>query len=478
MKNRWKILCGIVTMSTILASTGCVNIRQDLKEAREAVEEATGTTIGSDENENDSYLNILSGGQLLEFGDSDEDADVYTGPADLAVINELPQILRNSDLPRRDSYSSRADFTVCYFNPEIGGYINIVCYKDGSAEILYDSGSSSISLVFTRPSGTYLNYSVYGRSTDNASAPVIAAYDLPVDGEKFAEISKDLLNNAGDHNVYYDEFEFTADLEDYENNLNIIFARYGIMSNEALGELGLTWEDFGINFGEEYKKFDAYAELAGSWDKNPLFLEKQTFTDGVSDTTGKTWVQAVREGIKTQAIYHSREDEIPTDWFAYNEVDSNNFLDGSDYVQIETHDESDSFMVYYHSGGYEDEDRYASRVFYLNFYDDGENNVSVRYSYQTDYRGTDTPGVVSSDTNMGFGVYCKSEEMKDIFASTESLKAYLEEQGPNSLYEESEYMSNDEMIKDFMTHYKRYMGSIDDNIKTMGTCLADYGIEY
>lgn len=74
-------------------------------------------------------------------------------------------------------------------------------------------------------------------------------------------------------------------------------------------------------------------------------------------------------------------------------------------------------------------------------------------------------------------VSCKASEMKDIFASEESLKAALTE-FPNVLYDESEYMTNDEMIEDFMWRYKRYMASIDDNIKTMGTCLGDYGIKY
>ncbi len=56
--------------------------------------------------------------------------------------------------------------------------------------------------------------------------------------------------------------------------------------------------------------------------------------------------------------------------------------------------------------------------------------------------------------------------MKDIFASEESLKAALTE-FPNVLYDESEYITNDEMIEDFMWRYKRYIASIDDNIKTM-----------
>lgn len=476
MKNKWKILCGIVTMSTILASTGCVNIRQDLKEAREAVEEATGTTIGSDENENDSYLDILSGGQLLEFGDSDEDADVYTGPADLAIINELPDILRSSDLPRMDHYSDDTEVAVDYFNPEISGYFSIVCRSDRT-EVFYNYENNMMSFDFYKPSGTYFSYSVRGETRDNIGVPVIYGDDIRMDGIDFAEYSKDFYKNSDDYTFYYGEYDLPEELGTCQDNLYTIFARFGILSNEAFDELGLSWEDFGINFGEEYKKYDAYATLKGTDEKVPIFLEKQTFTNGVSDTTGKTWVETVRDGIKEQAIYHAREDEKPTDWFAYNEVDSNNFVNGSDYVQIETYSESDSFMVYYHSSGYE-EDRYASRVFYLNFYDDGENNVSVRYMYQTDYKGTDTPGVVSSDTNMGFGVYCKSEEMKDIFASTESLKAYLEAQDPNSLYEESDYMTYDEMLEEFMTNYTRYMGSIDDNIKTMGTCLADYGIEY
>ena len=248
------------------------------------------------------------------------------------------------------------------------------------------------------------------------------------------------------------------------------------MSNEAFDELGLTWEDFGINFGNEYAKYDALATLVGNDEKVPMLMEKQTFTNGKNDATGQTWIETVRDGIMKQAIYNSREGEEPSGWFAYNEADSNNFVDGSDYVQIETYDDEVSFMTYYHSGGYEDEDRYASRVFTLIFIGDEDGMVDIEYRYDTDFRGTDSPGVITSDTRMGFMIDCAADEVKDIFASEDSLKAALVY--PNYLYEESEYMSNDEMIKDFMTHYKRYMGSIDDNIKTMGTCLADYGIEY
>ncbi len=98
---------------------------------------------------------------------------------------------------------------------------------------------------------------------------------------------------------------------------------------------------FEINFGEEYKKYDALATLADTGEKVPMLMEKQTFTNGINDATGQTWVATVRDGIKKQAIYNSREGEEPTDWFSYNEADSNNFVDGSDYVQIETYDEDD-----------------------------------------------------------------------------------------------------------------------------------------
>ena len=203
-----------------------------------------------------------------------------------------------------------------------------------------------------------------------------------------------------------------------------------------------------------------------------MIMEKQTFTNGICDSTGKTWVETLRDGIKAQAIYHANKGEEPASWFAYNEVDSNNFVDGSDYVQFETYRHEEGCRVYYHSTDIM-ENSFSSTNFDMDFED---HDVWISYEYENDFQPTETPGVVSADTRMSFSLNCKPEEVKDIFASVDSLKAALINSG--YMGEDSQYMTNDEMLADFMSKYKRYMGSIDDGIKTMGTCLADYGIEY
>lgn len=478
MKNKWKILCGIVTISATLVAAGCgPSLTDGIKDAlSEAVQNANIQAVAENESGNNDSFNLLGGGEQLNFDDSEEDADVEIAPADLAILNEMPDILRGSDLPKRGSYSRDTDVCVTYFDQSIPGYMNIACFDDGRTEIeYYSDDGGSMAMAFYRPSGTYLSYSVRGITRDNCNAPVIGGYDIAIDGSKFAELSKDFYKNSSDYSIYYGDFDFSEELGTYQDNLYTIFARFGTMSNAALGELGLTWDDLGVNFGEEYKKYDALATLPGTVEKVPMLMEKQTFTDGVSDTTGKTWIETVHDGIMKQATYNSREGEEPTDWFAYNEARSNNFIDSADYVQIETYDDENTFMAFYHSGGYEDEDRYASRVFFITFFED--ETVSIRYMYETDFSATNEPGVISSDVRMGFSVLCEPGEIKDIFASEDSLKAAIEKPGC-TYYEESEYMSNDEMIADFMSNYASYMSSIDDNIKTMGTCMADYGIEY
>ncbi len=471
MKNKLNVLLGIFTMSAMLASTGCVpNIASSLKDA------VANTQAGTDDkSQSNDLLDVLSGDEILNLGGLEEDSTTEIAPADLAILDELPDILKNSDLPRMDHFSKDTDVAVDYYNPSLPGYTSIVCNDDGSVEIFYISDNNQMRLDFCRPSGTYLSFSVRGDTKDNVNAPVIGGYDISINGEDFAELSKDFFKNTNNYKNYYDEYDFTEDLETYQDNLYIIFSRFGILSNEMFDELGISWEDFGVEFGEEYKKYDAYKALAGTDEKVPMLMEKQTFTNGKCDATGKTWVETVHDGIKAQAIYNSREGEEPSGWYAYNEADSNNFVDGSDYVQIETYDDENTFMAFYHSGFYDTEDRYASKTVYMTFYDD--ETVSFRYVYETDFKATDTPGVISGGTRMGFSVHCKPDEIKDIFASEESLKSALEE-SQNTYYDESEYMSNDEMIADFMSKYKRYIGSIDDNIKTMGTCLGDYGIEY
>lgn len=482
MKNKWKILCGIFTMSTMLVSSGCTNpMTNALKEADEAYaqykEETAESTQAETGEETSNDFTILSGEETLDFGSNNDNKEVEIQAAELKILDELPDILRNSDLPRMDHYSDDTNVAVNYYNPTIPGYVSIVSYKNGEAEIFYNCENNGMNFYFYRPSGTYFGYSVRGYDNDNISTPVFGGYDIPMNGTDFAEFSKDIYANTnGGSYSYYSEDEFPETLDAYKESLNTILARFGVLSNEAFDKLGLTWEDFEINFGEEYKKYDECATLVGNDEKVPMLMEKQSFTNGVNDATGKTWIETVRDGIMKQAVYNSREGEEPTDWFAYNEADSNCFVDGSDYVQIETYEDEVSFKTFYHSGGYEDEDRYSSKTFSLVFVGDEDGQVTIKYNYDTDFRGTDSPGVIASDTRMGFMLDCAADEVKDIFASEESLKAALVY--PNYLYEESEYMSNDEMIKDFMTHYKRYMGSIDDNIKTMGTCLADYGIEY
>lgn len=472
MKNNWKIFCGIVALTSMLVSTGCgLNPNNILNSSNSNPDSNVADSGDGDD------IQILNGGESLNdvpgFG-SDKTGEV--AEADLAILDELPDILRNSDLPKMNHYSDDTDVSVLYYDTRISGYLGLVCYKDGSVEIYYNCDNDGMRLEFKRPNGTYLSYTVRGITKDNVNAPVFGAYEMPISGSEFAEISKDFYKNCGGYVTYYSEYDFTEDKNVYLENLNTIFARFGVLSNEAFDELGLSWEDFGINFGDEYKKYDECKALGGSDDKTPMILEKQTFTDGKSDTTGKTWIQTVHDGIITEDMYYSEKDESES-WFAVTENNSNFKVNGSDYIQLETYKDEDGFDAFYHSSYYETEDRFASKSLYLSFYENEDNEIAISYNYETDFHATSTPGVIDGGTNMGFSVYCKASEVKDIFASKESLKAALEE-FPNSLYQESEYMTNDEMLEEFLSKFHKYMASIDDSIKTTGASMSDYGIEY
>ncbi|MBR3470804.1 MAG: hypothetical protein IKH28_14120 [Lachnospiraceae bacterium] len=486
MNKRWKVLFGALTMSAMLA-TGCgpnstpsepndSSSASQVESEATVVESATVTentmvTESSVENSATSQISRNAGKSVSSSGASDVAVDerFATKPADPKTLDALEDILRNSGLPHAN-YPS-ASYCVRYFDPAISGDLEIVCYADGEAEIIYGSSYSSMSMEFYRPSGTYFSFCVRGITKDNVNAPAIDAYDVPLEGKDFAEFSKDFIQNSG-YYVSSGMYSFVEDLETYEENLNTVFARFAVLSNEAFDELGLTWEDFGIHFGEEYKKYDAKADLLGTDDKTPLLMETQTFTNGISDSTGKTWVETLRDGIKTQAIYNAYEGQEPSSWFAYNEAESNNFVDASDYIQFETYRHEEGCRVYYHSTHIMD-NSFSSEDFNMDFED---KDVWVSYEYENDFKATGQVGVVAADTRMGFSLNCTPEEIKDIFTSVDSLKIALAESG--YLGEDSQYMTNDEMLADFMSKYKRYMGSIDDGIKTMGTCFADYGIEY
>jgi len=480
MNKRWKVLFGALTMSAMLAA-GCgpntptaAADASDSTAATAAVAQAE-NTVEAVKDSSESSADSLGSGSKESLGTSTNtlttDSVYATKPADAKTLDSLADILKNSGLPYTDFPSS--SYAVRYYDPTISGDIDIICYDDGEAEFYFNCDNNTIIMEFYRPSGTYLSYDVRGITKDHVNSYVFSAREIPLDGKDFAEFSKDILQNSESY-LYYDyyEDEFTEDLATYKENFNTLFARFGVLSNGALNELGLSWEDFGIHFGEEYKKYDACVDLVGLHDKTPLIMEKQTFTNGISDSTGKTWIETLRNGIKTQAIYNAYEGQEPSSWFAYNDFNSNNFIDGSDYVQFETYRHEDGCRVYYHTTDIL-ENSFSTKDFNLDFED---NEVWISYEYENDFRGTSSPGVVTSDTWMGFSVSCKPEEVKDIFASEASLKAALEKSG--YLGEDSQYMTNDEMIADFMTRYKRYMGSIDDGIKTMGTCFADFGIEY
>ncbi len=485
MHNNWKALCGALTMSALLAMTGCgTNPPADAGETTESNTRDTGTTEiteasaaaeateASDENPGNSQL--LLGGECLDLGnDSSENAEVVIGPTDLEILDELPDILKNSDLPKMNHYSADTVAGVHYYDPAISGCLGIMSYNDGTADIFYNSSNNQMRLKFLRPSGIVFSFDVRGITKENVNASVFSGRDVLSDVKDFAEYYNSMYKNR---QFTHNDYNFTEDSETYLNNINLIYARFGVLAAEAFDELGLSWEDFGIHFGDEYQKYDAHVSLSGTRDKAPLFIEKQTFTDGISDSTGKTWVETVREGIKQQTLYYAEAEWPYEDWFAYNEARSNNFIDGSDYVQIETRSHETGFEVYYQSSDNNTIDTLSSKDLFLYFHGDN-NGISIEYSFKADYVETEEPGVIRPETAMGFGIYCKPEEIKDIFASEESLKAALNK-GVNSLYGESKYMTTDEMIKDFMSRYKRYVGSIDDAIKTMGTCLADYGIEY
>ena len=166
MKNKWKILCGIFTMSTMLVSAGCGNsLTEAIKESKEAYaeikEEATesvqtettpAVTAEEDESANDI---MFFSGEVLDFGDDSEDGEVVIQPTDLKILDELPDILSNSDLPKMDHYSKDTNVAVNYYNPAIPGYVSIVSYDNGEAEIFYNCENNGMNFYFYRPSGTY-----------------------------------------------------------------------------------------------------------------------------------------------------------------------------------------------------------------------------------------------------------------------------------------------------------------------------------
>lgn len=484
MHNNWKALCGALTMSALLAMTGCgTNPPADAGETAESNTRDTGTTeimeasaaaeAAEASDENSGNFQLLLGGERLDLGnDSSENDEVAILPTDLKILDELPNILANSDLPKMNHYSDDTVAAVHYYDPAISGYLGIMSYNDGTAEIFYESSSNQMRFKFLRPSGIGFSFDVRGITKENVNASVFSGRDVLFGMKDFAEYYNSMYKNR---QFTHNDYDFTEDSETYLNNINLIYARFGVLTAEAFDELGLSWEDFGIHFGEEYKKYDAHVSLSGFRDKTPLLLEKQTFTNGISDSTGKTWVETVREGIRQQTLYHAGTEWPYEDWFAYNESQSNNFIDGSDYVQFEAYASSTGYEVYYHSGSNQADGKFSSTMYRMYFFDSGV--ISIEYSFETDFVATEQLGVVRPETQMGISVCCRPEEMKDIFASEESLKAALNE-GVNSLFGESRYMTSDELIKDFMSKYKRYVGSIDDGLKTMGTCLADYGIEY
>lgn len=79
------------------------------------------------------------------------------------------------------------------------------------------------------------------------------SYPMRIDGlEAFVD---GLINGTVPCN-YYDTSAFRDDAENVKNDLKILYSRLITTSDQAFSEIGVTLEDYGIEFGDKYREVD------------------------------------------------------------------------------------------------------------------------------------------------------------------------------------------------------------------------------
>ena len=128
---------------------------------------------------------------------------------------------------------------------------------------------------------------------------------------------------------YYDTSAFRDNAENVKNDLKILYSRLITTSDQAFSEIGVTLEDYGIDFGDKYREVDPTQPTS----IEAVINNEHNFEKGVCKDCGMTWTKYMNRTLAAFQGAQVDEDADETDWFSSYGQDSEYGLPGWHYVQ-------------------------------------------------------------------------------------------------------------------------------------------------
>ena len=277
--------------------------------------------------------------------------------------------------------------------------------------------------------------------------------------------------------------------EDIKKDLPIIFSRIIAFSDVAFSELGMGFNDLGIDFGDKYRAVDPKQITS----KEVEITNDHKFVNGFCTDCGKAWTEYFRESVGKLMDHEPYNNQ----WITRGQG-SSTMLSSSDMIHFETFNTDDAEIKYSNSGTDAEEDISESCHIAVRTYK-GSVSSSVNYSFDE--------GIDISGGGVGFKYQytlqfsAETGEYDKIFKSKDTFKKYakvsllitsddrqndieawekMKESDIKKMFEKDgvKYYSKDDLIDRFWDHRENFFASMDSAMVWMKTSLADFGFNW
>lgn len=225
-----------------------------------------------------------------------------------------------------------------------------------------------------------------------------------VENDGLEEVTNSVL--TGDWSVY-DDSALATHSDEIETDAKIVYSRFVAFAKEALKDIDVSLEDYGIDFGSDYLSVDPKTPHS----QEVVIVNDHVFENQVCTDCGESWFSYVYDTIGV--IDHYEEGE---EWHSYYGPHSPYQVGGADYTQFSSYGEN--LSIYYHN--------YDDRMdMTINLYQENEYNydpMDVYFTVASDYVGkANTPGVVMPKIRYSLNIDCEPSELNEVLSSREAI---------------------------------------------------------
>lgn len=362
------------------------------------------------------------------------------------------------------------------FSPDIPGEFQYCIQDDKTSVYLFlqyeaPSGDEIGVILYPENEFVYIDgVSFYGE--EMVSYDVTGLYNEL--GEKVESLVHGDVSEDDDRlslRITGDEQKIKDNMEDVGTDILVLYSRILNMANYAFADIDVNVEDFGVFWGEEYRKMSPESPLSGE-----IVVENEHhFVDGRCEDCGIIWTKYMYDLIKESGYYNANNKT-----YIYDGQDSEIMGMKSSGVNYQVANENEMLMMSHISGL---DEKYTRSCIMSVWMNEGE---SDKYSFTFEYvQHSDEEG---DDPDKDYIVYdifldADADNIAEIFASKETFKKaciFRVEKYNSEDYIHQQIGSeiSEELFEQLWEEKDIFIAFMDNGMRWLDTSFDDAGIEF